>query len=135
MSSFPLPDNSNITNAAENPRQTEHSTVRFPSVTPSQGQESAVPEAALQAILEQAMERTAAAGAAIVLGTEKAACCRASTGPPAPEVGARLHAGRSLTGLCLDIGEILVCDDRIQISGWTPNCAKEGAFGPCWFCQ
>jgi hypothetical protein len=111
MSSFPLPDNPNITNAAENPRQTEQSGLRFPSVTPSQGQEPAGPEAALQAILDHAMERTAAAGAAIVLGTEKAACCRASTGPPAPEVGARLHAGSSLTRLCLDIGEILVCDD------------------------
>ena len=111
MSSFPLPDDSNITNPAENPRQTEHSTVRFPSVTPSQGKESAGPEAPLQAILDHAMERTAAAGAAIVLGTEKAACCRASTGPPAPEVGARLHAGSSLTGLCLDTGEILICDD------------------------
>jgi GAF domain-containing protein len=111
MSSFPLPDNSNITNAAENPRETEHSTVPFPSVTPSQSQEPAGPEPALRAILDQAMQRTAAAGAAIVLGTQEAACCRASTGAPAPEVGARLHARSSLTGLCLDTGEILVCND------------------------
>ena len=111
MSSFPLPDNPNITNAAEKPGQTEHSTVRFLSITPSQAQEPAGPEPGLQAILDQAMQRTAAAGAAIVLGTQEAACCRASTGAPAPEVGARLHAGSSLTGLCLATGEILVCDD------------------------
>ncbi len=111
MSSFPLPDNPNITNAAEKPGQTEHSTVRFLSVTPSQAQEPVGPEPGLQAILDQAMQRTATAGAAIVLGTQEAACCRASTGAPAPEVGARLHAGSSLTGLCLATGEILVCDD------------------------
>jgi hypothetical protein len=78
---------------------------------PSQSQEPAGPEPALRAILDQAMQRTAAAGAAIVLGTQEAACCRASTGAPAPEVGARLHARSSLTGLCLDTGEILVCND------------------------
>jgi GAF domain-containing protein/Sel1 repeat-containing protein len=61
--------------------------------------------------LEQAMERTAAAGAAIVLGTDNAVCCRASTGAPAPEVGARLHEGVSITRLCLGTGEILVCND------------------------
>jgi len=111
MSSFPLPDKPSITNPAEKPGQTEHSTVRFLSITPSQAQEPAGPEPGLQAILDQAMQRTAAAGAAIVLGTQEAACCRASTGAPAPEVGARLHAGSSLTGLCLATGEILVCDD------------------------
>jgi GAF domain/Sel1 repeat len=111
MSSFPLPDNPNITNAAEKRGQTEHSTVRFLSITRSQAEEPAGPEPGLQAILDQARQRTAAAGAAIVLGTQEAACCRASTGAPAPEVGARLHAGSSLTGLCLATGEILVCDD------------------------
>jgi hypothetical protein len=111
MSSFSLPDNPDITNAAEKSGQTEHSTVRFLSITPSQAQEREGPEPGLQAILDQAMQRTAAAGAAIVLGTQEWACCRASTGAPAPEVGARLHAGSSLTGLCLATGEILVCDD------------------------
>jgi hypothetical protein len=111
MPSFPLPDNSNISNAAENPHKAEHSTVRLRSITPSGGHEPAGPEPALQAILDQAMQTTSAAGAAIVLGTEKAACCRASTGAPAPEVGARLQAGSSLTGLCLGTGKILVCDD------------------------
>ncbi len=111
MSSFPLPDNPNITNAAEKAGQTEHSTVRFHSITPSHAQEPAGPEVGLQAILDQAMRRTAAAGAAIVLGTQQAACCRVSTGAPAPEAGARLHTGGSLTGRCLATGEILVCDD------------------------
>ena len=57
------------------------------------------------------MEGTGATGAAIALSTEDAVCCRASAGAPAPEVGTRLHAGISLTGLCLGTGEILVCND------------------------
>ena len=57
------------------------------------------------------MERTGATGAAIALSTEDVLCCRASTGASAPEVGARLHAGISLTGLCLSTGEIILCND------------------------
>jgi putative methionine-R-sulfoxide reductase with GAF domain len=125
MSSFPLPDNSNITNAPEEPRETEHGTPQCSPITPSQGQESAGPRLALQAILEQAMERTAAAGAAIVLGTDNAVCCRASTGAPAPEVGARLHAGVSITRLCLGTGEILVCNDTNTDRRVDPQLCKE----------
>ena len=111
MSSFPLPDNSEITNAPESLRPREQSTLRFPSTARAEARESAGIEPALQAILEQALERTAATAAAIVLLTQGVACCRASTGAPAPQVGARLHGGRSLTGLCLESGEILVCND------------------------
>ena len=102
MSSFPLPDHSSITSSPEKPRQNvEHSTLQFSPTTTSRGKESVGPEPELQAILEQAMEGTGASGAAIVLSTEDAVCCRASTGAPAPEVGTHLHAGTSLTGLCL----------------------------------
>src|SRR5580704_18224468 len=99
MSSFPLPDNSNITSSSEKPSQNvAHSTLQFSPITTSRGKESVGPEPDLQAILEQAMEGTGATGAAIALSTEDGVCCRASTGAPAPEVGARLHAGISLTG-------------------------------------
>jgi hypothetical protein len=112
MSSFPLPDNSSITSSPEKPRPNiEHSALPFSPVTTSRDNEAIDPEPELQAILQQAMERTAATGAAIALSTDGAVCCRASTGAPAPEVGTRLHAGISLTGLCLGTGEILLCND------------------------
>src|SRR6266478_811519 len=126
MSSFPLPDNSSITSSPEKPRRNvEHSALQFSPSTTSLGKESVGPEPELQAILEQAMERTGATGAAIVLSTEDAVCCRASTGAPAPEVGARLHAGISLTGLCLDTGEILLCNDTNTDRRVNPQVCKE----------
>jgi GAF domain/Sel1 repeat len=126
MSSFLLPDNSSITSSPEKPRQNvEHSTLQFSSITTSRGKESVGPETDLQAILEQAMEGTGATGAAIVLSTEDAVCCRASTGAPAPEVGAHLHAGISLTGLCLGTGEILLCNDTNTDRRVNPKICKE----------
>jgi hypothetical protein len=119
MSSFPLPDNSSITSSPEKPRQTEHSTLPFSPITTSVG-----PEPELQAILEQAMERTAATGAAIALSTDNAVCCRASIGA-APEVGTRLHAGISLTGLCLGTGEILLSNDTNTDRRVDPQLCKE----------
>ena len=112
MSSFPLPDNSSVTSSPEkSPRNVEHSTLPLMPIMTSRGKESVGPEPALQAILEQAMEGTGATGAAIVLRTEDAVYCRASAGALAPEVGMRLQAGISLTGLCLGTGEILLCND------------------------
>src|ERR1700730_19050952 len=111
MSSFPLPDNSRITSSPEKLRRNvEHSTPQFSAITTSRRKESVGPEPELQAILEQAMEGTGATGAVIALSTEDALCCRASTGA-APEVGTSLHAGISLTGLCLETGEVLLCND------------------------
>src|ERR1700730_19461818 len=102
MSSFPLPDNSRITISSEKPRRNvEHSTLQFSPITTSRGKESVGSEPELRAILEQAMEETGATGAAIALSTKDGVCCRASTGASAPEVGTRLHAGISLTELCL----------------------------------
>jgi len=128
MSSFPLPDNSRITSSSEKPpRNVEHGTLQFSPITTSQGKESVGLEPKLRAILEQAMEATGATGAAIVLSTEDAVCCRASTGAPAPEVGARLHAGISLTGLCLGTGEILLCNDTNTDRRVDPQlCKKNG---------
>jgi len=130
MSSFPLPDNSNITSSPEKPRRhVEHSALQFSPITTSLGKESVGPEPELQAILEQAMERTGATGAAIVLSTEDAVCCRASTGAPAPKVGARLQSGMSLTGLCLGTGEILLCNDTNTDRRVDPQLCKEMGIG------
>ena len=112
MSSFPLPNNSSITSSPEDSRlNVEHRTLPFSLVETARGKEAAGREPELHAILEQAMERTGATGAAIALSTEEAVCCRASTGAPAPEVGTRLNAGIGLTGLCLGTGEILLCNE------------------------
>jgi putative methionine-R-sulfoxide reductase with GAF domain len=125
MSSFPLPDNSSITSSPENRLpNVEGSTVPFGSITTSGGKESVCTEPELQAILEQAMEGTGATGAAIALSTEDAMCCRASTGA-APEVGAHLHAGISLTGLCLGTGEVLLCNDTSTDRRVDPRLCKE----------
>jgi hypothetical protein len=126
MSSFPLPDNSRITSSSEKPRRkVEHSTLQFSPITTSRDKESVGSEPELRAILQQAMEETGATGAAIVLSAENAVCCRASAGAPAPKVGARLHAGISLTGLCLDTGEILLCNDTNADRRVDPQVCKE----------
>jgi hypothetical protein len=125
MSSFPLPDNSSITSSPEKPRRNvEHSTLQFSPTTTSRSKESLGPEPELQAILEQAMEGTGATGAAIALSTEDAVCCRASTGD-APEVGTSLHAGISLTELCLETGEVLLCNDTSTDWRVDPRLCKE----------
>ena len=126
MSSFSLPDHSSSTSPPEKPPQNvEPSTLQFSPTSTSRGTESAGPEPELQAILKQAMEGTGASGAAIVLSTEDAVCCRASTGAPAPEVGTHLHAGTSLTGLCLRTGEILLCNDTNTDRRVDPQLSKE----------
>lgn len=125
MSTFPLPDDSGITSSPEKPRRNVDSTLPFNPITTSRGKESVGPEPELQAILEQAMEGTGATGAAIALSTEDAVCCRASTGAPAPEVGTRLQTGTSLTKLCLETGEVLLCNDSSTDGRVDPQLFKE----------
>ncbi len=125
MSSFPLPDNSRTTSSPEKPRRNvEHSTLPLSPITASRNKESVGPEPELHAILEQAMAGTVATGAAIALSTEDVVCCRASTGA-APEVGTRLHAGISLTELCLKTGEVLLCNDTSTDRRVDPRLFKE----------
>jgi putative methionine-R-sulfoxide reductase with GAF domain len=124
MSSFPSPDDSTIAS----PKDSWPNRYSNPPVTPittSRGKGSVGPEPELQAILQEARERTAATGAAIALSTEDALCCRASTGYPAPEVGTRLQAGISLTRLCLATGEILLCNDTKTDRRVDPKLCKE----------
>jgi uncharacterized protein len=126
MSSVPLPDNSIINGSPAKPRRNaEHNTAPFNSSTTSEGEGWIGSEHELHAILEQAMAKTGATGAAIALTTAGTACCRASTGAPAPEVGARLHSGISLSGLCLETGEILLCNDSSVDQRVDPQLCKE----------
>ena len=90
-----------------------------------EAKESGGPKPDLQAILKEAMEGTGATGAAIAFTTEDALCCRASAGSPAPEVGARLQEGTSLTGLCFSTGEIQMCNDTKSDRRVDPQLCKE----------
>lgn len=126
MSSFPLPDSSSIASSPQDSYpDVERSTLPVSPIPTPRGKESGGSEPELQAILEEAMEGTGATGAAIALSTEDAVCCRASAGAPAPEVGTRLHAGISLTGLCLGTGEIMVCNDTNTDRRVNPQLCKE----------
>jgi hypothetical protein len=69
--------------------------------------------AALQLIAKRAQTLLRASGAAIALATEDANFmdCRASAGPGAPPVGARLQVGSGFSGECVQTGRRLRCDD------------------------
>jgi hypothetical protein len=69
--------------------------------------------AALQLIAERTQTLVRASGAAIALvGPDPGFMeCRASSGPIAPPVGARLHVGEGFSGECVMSGQLLRCDD------------------------
>ena len=68
---------------------------------------------ALQLITERAIALLGASGSAIALVDTDAdfMICRASSGPDAPPVGARLHVGAGFSGECVQKGVLLRCDD------------------------
>jgi hypothetical protein len=68
---------------------------------------------ALQLIAERAQTLVRASGAAIALAEADPDFmrCRASSGPDAPPVGARLQVGTGFSGECVKSGELLRCDD------------------------
>jgi hypothetical protein len=68
---------------------------------------------ALQLVADRAQNLVRASGAAIALATEDADVmeCRASSGPDAPPVGARLQVGSGFSGECVKSGRLLRCDD------------------------
>jgi TonB family protein len=68
-------------------------------------------EIVLNEIVEQACLATGATGAAIVLERDGEMVCRASSGPTAPELGARLDTAAGLSGECIRTGRIQRCDD------------------------
>src|SRR5580704_207246 len=69
--------------------------------------------AALQLIAERAQTLVRASGAAIALAESDSDFmrCRASSGPDAPPVGARLQVGSGFSGECVKTGTLLRCDD------------------------
>jgi len=68
-------------------------------------------EIVLNEIVEQACLATGATGAAVVLERDGEMVCRASSGPTAPELGARLDIGSGLSGECMRSGVTQRCDD------------------------
>jgi len=69
--------------------------------------------AALQLIAERAQTLLHASGAAIALAESEPGfmICRATSGPDAPPVGARLQVGSGFSGECVKSGLLLRCDD------------------------
>jgi len=69
--------------------------------------------AALQLVALRAQSLVRASGAAIALATGDSNFmeCRASAGPDAPPVGARLQVGSGFSGECVKTGSLLRCDD------------------------
>jgi GAF domain-containing protein len=69
--------------------------------------------AALQLIAARAQTLVRASGSAIALATGNPDFmdCRASSGPGAPPVGARLQVGSGFSGECVKTGRLLRCDD------------------------
>ncbi len=69
--------------------------------------------AALQLISDRAQTLLRASGAAIAIADEdpEFMVCRASSGPDAPPVGARLQVGSGFSGECVKTGRPLRCDD------------------------
>src|SRR3979411_3312616 len=69
--------------------------------------------AELTAVAQRAQAFTSASGVAIALaeGNADEIVCRARSGASAPEVGASLRVEGSFTGLCIQTGKELRCDD------------------------
>ena len=69
--------------------------------------------AALQLVASRAQTLVRASGSAIALATSDPNFmdCRASAGPGAPPVGARLQVGSGFSGECVKTGRMLRCDD------------------------
>jgi len=67
----------------------------------------------LQLIVERAQTLVRASGAAIALASDDPdlMLCRASSGPDAPPIGARLQVGSGFSGECVKTGRTLRCDD------------------------
>lgn len=68
-------------------------------------------DAALQLVARRALTLTRATGAALALTEGEVMICRASAGPDAPSLGARLRIGSGFSGECVRTARPLRCDD------------------------
>ena len=73
--------------------------------------ESFLLDEVLHLVSERAMAITGADGVAIALAEGNEILCRASVGPIAPDVGARLNPDSGFSGACFRTGLIVRCDD------------------------
>jgi len=76
----------------------------------------------LAVIAQRAQAFTNASGAAIALsnGSASEIICRARSGSSAPDVGAIMRVEGAFTGLCIQSGKELRCDDADTDTRWTP---------------
>jgi TPR repeat protein len=84
---------------------------------------------ALHLIAERAETLVRASGAAIALADADPdfMICRASSGPDAPPVGARLQVGSGFSGECVKTGALLRCDDtEVDARVDSENCRALG---------
>ena len=65
----------------------------------------------LTVVVQRAQAFTNASGAAIAIGNSEELVCRARSGSSAPEVGTSMRVEGSFTGLCIQSGKELRCDD------------------------
>ncbi len=81
---------------------------------------------ALQLIAERALALVSASGAAVALVDMDPdfMVCRASAGPDAPPIGARLHIGSGFSGECVQKGSLLRCDDTETDSRVDPESCR-----------
>lgn len=68
-------------------------------------------DAALQLIARRSLALTRGSGAAVALTEGGEMICRATAGPDAPSLGARLKVGSGFSGECVRRGRPLRCDD------------------------
>jgi GAF domain-containing protein len=68
-------------------------------------------DSALQIVVQRALSLTRATGAAIALADGIEMVCRATSGPDAPPLGARLQVGSGFSGECIRTGQLLLCED------------------------
>ena len=68
-------------------------------------------DSALQLLVERAQYITGATGTALALPRGEEMVCRASTGPSAPAVGARLQVRSGLTGESISRRQLLRCNN------------------------
>lgn len=68
-------------------------------------------DSTLQLLAQRAQTFTRATGAAIALTQGASMICRASSGPDAPGLGARLTTGSGFSGECVRTGQLLRCED------------------------
>jgi TonB family protein len=65
----------------------------------------------LAVVAQRAQAFTNASGAAIAIGNSEELVCRARSGSSAPDVGTAMRVEGSFTGLCIQTGKELRCDD------------------------